>query len=295
VKFAAAGKRLGKARVLLTFTVSDTGIGIAPRDLKRLFQPFAQTSEAVARQYGGAGLSLVFVKRIAEAMGGDLKIARKPGRGTTFTLTLPGECVDVKQQAQCAANRVARALSVLCAEDKAYSRVVMNTILNELGHRVDFVESGEAAVQAVAIGGYDAVLMDVALPGADGFEATRRIRARSDSVRQVPVIGISGRGGPMEEGAARAAGMNVYLVKPVSPDKLARPWPRFSKISRLSTFCSPAATYLGRYGAIPFDSRRGRPARAVRRLVRLLFAAEDPTFWEFCAAVAACRCAYDAK
>jgi two-component SAPR family response regulator len=85
----------------------------------------------------------------------------------------------------------------------------------------------------------------------------------------------------MEEGAARAAGMNVYLVKPVSPGKLAQALAEISKISGLSTFCSPAATYLGRYGAIPFDSRRGRPARAVRRLVRELFAAEDATFSDF--------------
>jgi two-component system, sensor histidine kinase len=233
VKFAAAAKSAGKSRVQLIFTVSDTGIGIAPRHLKRLFRPFAQASEAVARQYGGAGLGLVFVKRIAKAMGGDLKIVSKPGRGTAFILTFPAERVDVKQQAQHAASRVApaRAMSVLCAEDNPYGRVVMNTILNELGHHVDFVESGEAAVQAVAIGGYDAVLMDVALPGVDGIEATRRIRALSSKVRQVPVIGISGRGGPMEESTARGAGMDFYLVKPVSPGRLAEALAHFLSFS----------------------------------------------------------------
>ena len=98
----------------------------------------------------------------------------------------------------------------------------MNTILGELGHRVDFVESGEAAVEAAARGGYDAVLMDVALAGLDGVEATRRIRALPGKAGQVPVIGISGRTGSGEEAAARAAGMNFYFVKPVSPGKLAQ-------------------------------------------------------------------------
>jgi CheY-like chemotaxis protein len=97
----------------------------------------------------------------------------------------------------------------------------MNTILGQLGHRVDFVETGEAAVESAARGGYDAVLMDVTLPGLDGIEATRRIRALPGEVGQVPIIGISGRSETSDESAARAAGMNVYFLKPVSPGKLA--------------------------------------------------------------------------
>ena len=97
----------------------------------------------------------------------------------------------------------------------------MNTILTELGHRVDFVEGGEAAVAAAARGGYDAVLMDVVLSGLDGFEATRRIRALAGKAGHVPVIGISGRGETVNEADARAAGMNFYFAKPVSPGRLA--------------------------------------------------------------------------
>jgi CheY-like chemotaxis protein len=109
---------------------------------------------------------------------------------------------------------------VLCAEDNPYGRVVMNTILTELGHRADFVENGEAAVKAAANAVYDVILMDAALPLIDGLEATRRIRALPGAAAQTPVIGISGRteGG---EAAARAAGMNAYFTKPVSPGKLA--------------------------------------------------------------------------
>jgi CheY-like chemotaxis protein len=223
VVFTVGAKPAGRSRVQLIFTVADSGIGIDARALENLFQPFAQASESVARRYGGAGLGLVFVKRIAEAMGGDLAVTSKKGRGTTFRISVPVDRVDAAPQAERAGARArpARALSILCAEDNPYGRVVMNTILTELGHRVDFAESGEAAVQAAARGGYDAVLMDMTLTGLDGLAATRRIRALPGKAGQVPVIGISGRSGSGEETAARAAGMNFYFSKPISPGKLA--------------------------------------------------------------------------
>jgi len=114
----------------------------------------------------------------------------------------------------------ARPLAVLCAEDNPYGRVILNTILGELGHRADFVNSGEEAAAVVARG-YDVVLMDVTLPGINGLEATRRIRALPGAAGLTPIVGISGRGGPGDEDAARAAGMNYYLRKPVSPSALS--------------------------------------------------------------------------
>ena len=224
VVFTAGAKVAGAKRVQLMFTVTDTGIGIDARTLKNLFQPFAQASEQIARRYGGAGLGLLFVKRIAEAMGGSLAVTSKPGRGTKFLLTVPVDRVDANPQTELSGARArpSRALAILCAEDNPYGRVVMNTILAELGHRVDFVESGEAAVEAAARGGYDAVLMDITLLGVDGLAATRRIRALPGKAGQVPVIGISGRSENGEEAAARAAGMSFYFTKPVGPGKLAQ-------------------------------------------------------------------------
>ena len=222
VMFTAAAKPAGQKRVQLIFTVTDTGIGIRPRDIKRLFRPFAQASEAVARRYGGAGLGLVFVKRVARAMGGDIKVTSKKGHGTTFRLITPAERIDLPPQRVATHAAPRRTLAILCVEDNPHSRVVINTILNELGHRVEFVESGEAAVKTVEIGGHDAVLMNVALTGIDGIEATRRIRALPGKSGQVPVICISSRGEGAEEAAARASGMNFYLVKPVSLSGLAQ-------------------------------------------------------------------------
>jgi CheY-like chemotaxis protein len=112
-----------------------------------------------------------------------------------------------------------RRLRILCTEDNPYGRVVMNAILTELGHKTDFVGTGEGAVAAVKRNGYDVVLMDVMLTGIDGIEATRRIRALPEPKSRVPVVGVSGHAG--DEAAARAAGMNAYLVKPVSPSALA--------------------------------------------------------------------------
>jgi CheY-like chemotaxis protein/nitrogen-specific signal transduction histidine kinase len=223
VTFTAAAEPAARGRLRLIFTMTDSGIGMSAAEQKRLFRPFAQASVDIARRYGGAGLGLAFVKRLAKVMGGDLKVSSKKGEGSTFRFST----LVARVEAQPAAEQGGRAqptrpLTLLCAEDNPYGRVVMNTILSELGHRVDFVETGEAAVKAVERGGYDAVLMDVTLGGFDGLEATRRIRALPGKLGQVPVIGISGRGASADEAAARAAGMNFYFAKPVSPGKLAQ-------------------------------------------------------------------------
>lgn len=221
VIFTAAVEPAARARPRLVFTLTDSGIGISAADMKGLFRPFAQASEQIARRYGGAGLGLTFVKRIAKAMGGDLKVVSKPGAGSTFRLTALVAHAE-ERRLDAARSKPARALSLLCAEDNPYGRVVMNTILTQLGHKVDFVESGEAAVASAARGGYDAVLMDVTLSGLDGLEATRRIRALPGKAGQVMVIGISGRGEAAHQTTALAAGMNFYFVKPISPGKLAQ-------------------------------------------------------------------------
>ncbi|HXX08793.1 MAG TPA: ATP-binding protein [Pseudolabrys sp.] len=224
VTLTAAAEQAARKRIRLIFTVVDNGIGISAAESKRLFRPFAQASAEISRRYGGAGLGLSFVKRLAQAMGGDLTVRSKKGAGSTFRLSVLVERV-TGHPAQTRTNArpaSARPLSILCAEDNPYGRVVMNTILRELGHRVDFVETGGAAVEAVAGGGYDAVLMDLTLPGLDGLEATRRIRALPGAAGKVPVIGISGHSERGDEPAARAAGMNLYFVKPVSPGKLAQ-------------------------------------------------------------------------
>jgi CheY-like chemotaxis protein len=219
-----AKARRGRAR--LFFALSDSGIGLGTAEIKRLFRPFAQANARIARRFGGAGLGLASVRRIARAMDGGLTVASHAGRGSTFRLAV---MVDLVAEADlmhadagtpAPGSAPARPLNILCAEDNPYGRVVLNTILSELGHRADFVGTGEAAVDAAKAGAYDAVLMDVTLSGFDGIEATRRIRALPG--KRMPVIGVSGRSSAEEEERARAAGMDDYLPKPVGPSTLAR-------------------------------------------------------------------------
>jgi len=227
VRLDVAATPATRSRQRLTFTVTDSGVGLSDAEIKRLFRPFAQASDDTARRFGGSGLGLVFAKRIAEAMGGDITVTAKQGGGASFSLSGIFDQVAAAAGDQASASAAPpatlRPLNVLCAEDKPYGRVVLNTILTELGHRADFVGSGGAAVEAAARGGYDAVLVDLTLPGIDGidgFEATRRIRALAAPAGDVAVIGISDRPHAADEAASRAAGMDAYLVKPLSPAAL---------------------------------------------------------------------------
>lgn len=221
-KGKAKGKAKEKSRVGVAFSVSDSGIGLTIAEIKRLFRPFTQANVTIASRFGGAGLGLSSVKQLARAMGGDIAVAPRRGGGATFTLTVsldaagPAKSRNAKDQAEADAVATLRVLSV---EDNPFGRVVLNTILSELGHHAEFVGRGEDAVDRLAQGAFDAVLMDMVLPGIDGVEAIRRIRTMPAPLAQIPIIGVSGRG--EDEAASREAGADAFLVKPVSPRALA--------------------------------------------------------------------------
>jgi CheY-like chemotaxis protein len=212
-----------KGKIGVAFAVSDSGIGLTLAEIKRLFRPFSQANVSIASRFGGAGLGLSSVKQLARAMGGDIAITPRRGGGTTFTLTVS---LDRAKPAKAAAGGAdaampssTPALRVLSVEDNPFGRVVLNTILTELGHHAEFIGRGEAAVERIARGDFDAVLMDMVLPGIDGIEAIKRIRGLNSPLSQIAIIGVSGRGD--DEAASRAAGADAFLVKPVSPRALA--------------------------------------------------------------------------
>ncbi|AMA55661.1 ATP-binding protein [Bradyrhizobium sp. CCGE-LA001] len=223
---AAKGERKGKARgkgkVGIAFAVSDSGIGLTMAEIKRLFRPFTQANVTIASRFGGAGLGLSSVKQLARAMGGDITVAPRRGGGATFTLTVS---LDVSGSGQSRKTKegsepeTVATLRVLSVEDNPFGRVVLNTILAELGHFAEFIGRGEDAIDRLAQGAFDAVLMDMVLPGIDGVEAIRRIRTMPTPLARIPIIGVSGRG--EDEAAAREAGADAFLVKPVSPRALA--------------------------------------------------------------------------
>ncbi len=212
-----------KDKIGIAFAVSDSGIGLSLAEIRRLFRPFSQANMKIAARFGGAGLGLSSVKQLARAMGGDIEVAPRRAGGTTFTLTVmlsraevapsqPGRDDDRPQDH-------ARGLRVLSVEDNPFGRVVLNAVLTELGHQAEFIGRGEDAADRILQGGFDAVLMDMVLPGIDGIEAVRRIRALDPPFGKIPVIGVSGRSD--DEAAARGAGADAFLVKPVSPRALA--------------------------------------------------------------------------
>jgi CheY-like chemotaxis protein len=213
-----------KGKVGVAFAVSDSGIGLALNEIKRLFRPFSQANVTIASRFGGAGLGLSSVKQIARAMGGDIVVAQRRDGGTTFTLTVTlvrakaAKTSGPGAEAGVPAAPV-RALRVLGVEDNPFGRVVLNTILTELGHHAEFIGRGEAATERIAQGEFDAVLMDMVLPGIDGIETIRRIRALAPPHGRIAIIGVSGRGD--DEAASRGAGADAFLVKPVSPRALA--------------------------------------------------------------------------
>lgn len=219
---AATIRRGHEAEV--TFAVSDSGIGLSLAQIKRLFKPFSQASIDVASRFGGAGLGLWSVKQLARAMGGDVGVAQRKGHdtvfnGTVFTLAVR---VGLPREAQQAVHdelaAYAGALRILSVEDNPFGRVVLNTVLSELGHHVEFVGQGELAAERVTGGNFDVVLMDMVLPGIDGVETIRRLRALPAG-QPLGIIGISGR--EQDEAKARAAGADAFLMKPVSPRALA--------------------------------------------------------------------------
>ncbi|UFS75813.1 response regulator [Tardiphaga sp. 37S4] len=210
-------------KVGVSFTVSDSGIGLTLAEIKRLFKPFSQANVSIASRFGGAGLGLSSVKQLARAMGGDITVAQSRGGGTVFTLTVgldkTSGPIAIMSSADDASVAPGDALRVLSVEDNPFGRVVLNAILTELGHQAEFIGRGEAAAERVAQGTFDAVLMDMVLPGIDGVEAIRQIRALRAPHGHVAIIGVSGRS--EDEAASRQAGADAFLIKPVSPRALA--------------------------------------------------------------------------
>jgi signal transduction histidine kinase/CheY-like chemotaxis protein len=223
VAFAVRPIRDAKDEVGIAFAISDSGIGLSLKEIKRLFRPFSQANVKIAARFGGAGLGLSSVKQLARAMGGDIVVTSRRGGGTTFTLTVLLRRAEVSTAGSDpdagSVQDQARGLRVLSVEDNPFGRVVLNAVLTELGHQAEFIGRGEDAADRITQGGFDAVLMDMVLPGIDGIEAIRRIRALGPPRGGIAIIGVSGRS--EDEAAARTAGADAFLVKPVSPRALA--------------------------------------------------------------------------
>lgn len=241
--------------MILRFEVEDTGIGMSEEQRVRLFGAFVQADASTNRKYGGTGLGLAICKRLVEAMGGEITVTTDPGSGSTFRFSVrlrralgapsadtaweppqraPGENPSPPPTAAAAASGAGASLvpaidpapvspvslSLLLAEDNEINRMLIAAMLERIGHRVEAVADGRAAVDAVQAGSFDAILLDMEMPVMDGRAATRAIRRMAEPLSTIPIIGISADALPEHRESHLAAGLDAYLTKPVDWEQL---------------------------------------------------------------------------
>jgi CheY-like chemotaxis protein/two-component sensor histidine kinase len=213
------GARPGDGRQWLRFTVKDTGIGIGPETQARLFQPFSQADSSTTRQYGGTGLGLAISKHLTELMGGTIEVQSAPGAGTEFRVEVPLERASASAagaQPEAPAPPAGASLAVLVVEDNDINQEVARAMLEAAGHRVEVAGDGAEALKKHAAQRYDCVLMDCQMPGMDGYEATRRIRAleAERGAGRVPIVALTANAMSGDRERCAAAGMDDFLAKP---------------------------------------------------------------------------------
>ena len=220
-----------ESEVALRFSVTDTGIGIAPEQLPTIFDAFRQADGSTTRKYGGTGLGLAISARLVELMGGRLEVESELGVGSTFHFTVPMPVVrtDAAAATEPPPNRIpqpitaAQPLFILMAEDNVLNQKVALRILQRQGHRVVLATTGREAVQKSAEQNFDLILMDVQMPDMDGLAATAAIRAREKTTgRHVPILAMTAHAMKGDRERCLAAGMDGYVPKPVRPLELAK-------------------------------------------------------------------------
>ena len=220
-----AGARAG-GLADLTVTVRDTGIGIRPEDLERIFTMFSQSETGASRAYGGTGLGLAVSQRLARLMGGNLGVSSVHGRGSTFLFHLELPLADAPRGAAPArggaatAGPDAAAIPVLLVEDNPVNRALAVRMLQRAGCRVEVAENGAQALQMVRERDYAAVFMDLQMPVMDGLQATRAIRRHEAGGAHVPIIALTANAMTGDRELCLASGMDDYLSKPLRPAEL---------------------------------------------------------------------------
>jgi signal transduction histidine kinase/CheY-like chemotaxis protein/HPt (histidine-containing phosphotransfer) domain-containing protein len=218
----ATRPRDGASGSWLRAEVRDTGVGIEPGHLHKLFTAFTQADRSIARQYGGTGLGLAISKRLVDAMGGTIAVASVPGQGSVFAFEVPlqpGDPAHLSSQLHGAPAPVPP-LRILVAEDVEINREILRAALARHGHELAFAENGAEALELVQREPFDVVLMDVQMPVMDGVEATRRIRALPGPASRVAILGLTANVMAREHERYLGAGMDDCLPKPIDWDRL---------------------------------------------------------------------------
>ncbi len=207
---------------MLRVEVADTGVGIPPERLDRLFQRFSQVDGSISRTYGGTGLGLAISKSLAETMGGAIGVSSAVGEGSTFWFTIaapPAELAPARPAPQ-AAPEEQRGARILVVDDVANNRELIAAMLAPFGHALAEAENGLEAVERARRQAFDLILMDLQMPGMDGQAATRLIRETCDLNRTTPIVAVSANAMPNHLAQCAAAGMDDHIAKPIQPMEL---------------------------------------------------------------------------
>lgn len=242
VTFSSQTKPLDDGRALFCFSVSDTGIGMAPEFLKHIYEPFAQEGDDARSKFQGTGMGMPIVKSLIELMGGTIEISSEVGAGSTFDVQIPLD-IDKTPQARERADGQANSCSfagmnVLLAEDNELNAEIAQALLESEGIVVTRTADGNETVDLYVgrpAGSFDAILMDIMMPGMDGYEATRAIRlSEKADAADIPIIALTANAFAEDAQAAHDAGMNAHLPKPLDFNKLKNMLARIKKYGSVS-------------------------------------------------------------
>lgn len=215
----------GPPHVRLELTVYDSGLGMTPEQMGRVFERYEQAQVSTSVRHGGTGLGLSIVKGLVDQMGGTVEVKSRLGEGTTFTVLLSLPLADgtiTLNEPQALPSALDRPLRVLVVDDSPINREVLKALLARWGHDVEEAADGVMAVAAVQRQRPDLVLMDLDMPGMDGLEATRRLRAAEGSGPRLPIVALTGKAFAEDLVRTREAGMDSHLVKPVRIEALQK-------------------------------------------------------------------------
>ncbi len=214
-----------ETHVTIRFEVRDTGIGLSPDQISRLFEPFSQADVSVTRKYGGTGLGLAISKRIVELMNGDIGVDSEPGLGSAFRFS-----VELKKQLDSRRSQETEltvehmemdpSWRILVAEDNPFNQKVVQLMLADMELTADIAQNGLEAIQMLEKNVYDLVLMDIQMPVMDGVEATKAIRNSDSHFKDIPIVALTAHVLAEQRNEWFKAGLNGYLAKPVQPDQL---------------------------------------------------------------------------
>lgn len=211
-------------KVELKFAVRDTGIGIAPEEMGRLFRVFSQLDSSYTRKHGGTGLGLVISKQLIEMMGGEVWVESEKGKGSAFYFTIVfaiGKQVSSKNDLDISRPKDKNSLKILLAEDDGVNQMVIRRMLREMGHEADLANNGKEALDLLKHNRYDVILMDIQMPEMDGVDTTKKIRKIEEITHTyTPIIAVTAYALQGDKEKFLAVGMNDYVTKPVQMNEL---------------------------------------------------------------------------